>query len=53
MGRSRRTQVGGLVYHVLNRANRRAALFGDDGDDAAFLRVLAEAQAEQEEKGSG
>lgn len=41
MGRPLRTQIGGLVYHVLNRANRRAELFGDAGDYAAFLRTLA------------
>jgi putative transposase len=46
MGRPRRTQVGGLVYHVLNRANRRSQIFAESGDYAAFLRVLADAQAE-------
>jgi putative transposase len=46
MGRSLRTQAGGLVYHALNRANRRAPLFTDAGDYAAFLRALADAQAE-------
>ncbi len=46
MGRSLRTQAGGLVYHVLNRANRRAPLFGEPDDYAVFLRTLAEAQAE-------
>ena len=46
MGRPRRTQAGGLVYHVLNRANRRAQLFADGGDYAAFLRTLADAQAD-------
>src|SRR5262249_15619736 len=46
MGRPQRTQAGGLVYHVLNRANRRAQMFNHDGDYAAFLRTLADAQAE-------
>jgi putative transposase len=32
------------VYHVLNRANGRQGLFDDDGDYAAFERVLDEAQ---------
>jgi putative transposase len=32
-----------LVYHVLNRANGRRTLFNDDGDYAAFERVLAQA----------
>jgi putative transposase len=44
VGRPLRTTAGGLVYHALNRANRRAALFTDPGDYAAFLRVLAEGQ---------
>jgi len=44
MGRPLRAAPGGLVYHVLNRANGRQALFDDDGDYAAFERVLSEAQ---------
>jgi len=47
MGRPHRTQAGGLVYHVLHRANRRAELFAKPADDEAFLGILAEAQAEQ------
>jgi putative transposase len=43
MGRPLRTTPGGLVYHVLNRANARQPLFNTDGDYAAFERVLAEA----------
>jgi putative transposase len=43
MGRPLRTAPGGLVYHVLNRANGRQGLFDDDGDYAAFERVLAQA----------
>jgi putative transposase len=43
MGRPLRVAPGGLVYHVLNRANGRMALFDDDGDYAAFERVLAQA----------
>jgi putative transposase len=46
MGRPRRTQVGGLVYHALNRANGRAQIFENAGDYAAFLRVLRDAQVE-------
>ena len=34
-----------MIYHALNRANGRLALFEDDGDYAAFVRVLAEAVA--------
>ena len=44
MGRPLRAAPGGLVYHVLNRANGRQGLFDDDGDYAAFERVLHEAQ---------
>src|SRR5215471_15712591 len=47
MGRPCRTQAAGIVYHVLNRANGRAALFPDAADYAAFVGLLAEAQAEQ------
>lgn len=34
-----------MIFHVLNRANARRAIFFDDGDYAAFERVLAEALA--------
>ena len=44
MGRALRVTAGDAVYHVLNRANGRQTLFGDEGDYAAFERVLAEAQ---------
>jgi putative transposase len=44
MGRALRAAAGGLVYHVLNRANARLPLFDKDGDYAAFERVLAEAR---------
>lgn len=43
MGRPLRIAPGGLVYHVLNRANRRQPLFENEGDYAAFERVLAAA----------
>jgi putative transposase len=43
MGRPLRVAEGGLVYHALNRANARLTIFEDDGDYAAFERVLAEA----------
>ena len=45
MSRPPRAAEGGLIYHVLNRANARLAIFDDDGDYDAFLRVLAEAVA--------
>jgi putative transposase len=47
MGRALRITAGGLVYHALNRASRRAALFEGPGDYAAFARLLVEAQAER------
>jgi len=43
MGRSRRISAGGVVYHVLNRANARLSIFSDEADYAAFEKVLAEA----------
>ncbi|MCB1992738.1 MAG: transposase [Geminicoccaceae bacterium] len=42
MPRAPRTDVGGLVYHVLNRANARASLFDDAGDYRHFTTLLAE-----------
>ena len=45
MGRPLRAAEGGLIYHALNRANARLAIFSDDGDFDAFERVLAEAVA--------
>ena len=43
MGRPRRADDGGLIDHVLNRANARMTIFGNDGDYEAFERVLEEA----------
>jgi putative transposase len=43
MGRALRAAAGGMVYHVLNRANGRLPLFEKEGDYEAFTRVLAEA----------
>src|SRR4051812_42338613 len=43
MGRPKRAAAGGLVYHVLNRANARLKIFTSDEDFAAWERVLAEA----------
>jgi putative transposase len=45
MGRPLRAADGNRVYHVLNRANRRAAVFDKPGDYEAFERVLQEAVA--------
>ncbi|QDT00590.1 transposase [Adhaeretor mobilis] len=43
MGRPHRAAQGGLVYHVLNRANARMPLFEKDEDYQAFEKVLEEA----------
>ena len=44
MPRIARNAPGGLVYHVLNRANGRLRLFKKDDDFLAFERVLLLAQ---------
>ena len=43
MGRPLRSAVGGLIYHVLNRANARQTIFEHARDYEAFERVLEEA----------
>ena len=43
MPRVARNAPGGLVYHVLNRANGRQVLFRTEADYLAFEAVLAEA----------
>src|SRR5207302_9799666 len=43
MGRPKRSAEGGLIYHVLNRANARLPIFEQDADYEAFERVLREA----------
>jgi putative transposase len=48
MGRPHRAAEGGLIYHVLNRANARATIFEDGGDYEGFQKVLAEAVARTE-----
>lgn len=45
MGRALRAAPADHVYHVLNRANGRMRLFDNDGDYAAFERVLGQACA--------
>jgi putative transposase len=44
MPRTARIAPGGLVYHVLNRANGRTTLFRKDEDYHAFIELLAEAR---------
>jgi len=43
MGRPKRAADGGLIYHVLNRANARMTIFENPEDFEAFERVLQEA----------
>ncbi len=43
MARTARASVGGTCYHVLNRGNGRADVFHKDGDFAAFIELMAEA----------
>ena len=45
MARKARHCPGGYVYHVLNRAAGRIALFRHDEDYAAFVRIMQEAYA--------
>jgi putative transposase len=43
MGRPKRADDGGLIYHVLNRANARMTIFETDADYVAFEQILEEA----------
>ena len=47
MTRPLRAARGGLVFHVLNRANARATLFATPEDYGTFLETVAEAQIVQ------
>ncbi|MCK5000878.1 MAG: transposase [Anaerohalosphaera sp.] len=42
MGRAKRIDMGGIVYHVINRANGRLRIFKKKADFEAFERILAE-----------
>jgi putative transposase len=45
MGRPNRAADGGVVDHVLNRANARMTIFEKSEDFAAFERVLEQSVA--------
>src|SRR5262245_56575181 len=45
MPRAPRTDVGDLVYHVLNRANARAPLLEDEADYRRFAELIGEERA--------
>jgi putative transposase len=47
MPRTARIVPGGLVFHVLNRGNARARIFGKEADYAAFERVMKETSAKR------
>lgn len=42
MGRTPRSNIVGGTYHVMNRGNRKTAIFEDDRDRRRFLRILIE-----------
>lgn len=44
MGRPKRPNIPGGLYHVLNRGNRKAPIFEDDRDRRRFLSILTEEQ---------
>lgn len=43
MGRPQRTDIGGYVYHILNRANARATIFNTDKEYQEFEQILFDA----------
>jgi len=43
MARKTRIEFPGAIYHVLDRGDRREAIYGDDEDRRAFLTTLEEA----------
>jgi len=43
MARKLRVQYPGAIYHVMNRGDRREAIFKDDADRERFLATLGEA----------
>ena len=40
MGRARRVDVGGMIYHALNRANFRSRRFRETAHDEDFLGIV-------------
>jgi REP element-mobilizing transposase RayT len=43
MARKLRIQYPGAIYHVMNRRDRREAIFADDADRERWLQTLTEA----------
>ncbi len=48
MPRPPRAIIANYCYHVLNRANRRAEVFHEPADYAAFISLMAKAQEHEE-----
>lgn len=46
MPRTSRIALGGVIYHILNRANARSRIFSRDSDYSAFVKVVAESCAQ-------
>lgn len=46
MARSPRDRFEGATYHVMNRGNRKALIFEDDGDRRQFLKLLKESSTD-------
>ena len=44
MPRAARASVGGMIYHALNRGNRRAEVFHKPADYDAFVEAIADAR---------
>ena len=44
MGRAPRNAIGGVVFHVLNRANARVRILSQDSDYEAFEHILEQAR---------
>ena len=44
MGREARVDVGGEIYHILNRAAGRVCIFNEPGDYRRFINLLYEAK---------
>ena len=43
MARKVRIQYSGVIYHAMNRGDRREIIFADDQDRKRFLETLTEA----------
>jgi hypothetical protein len=53
MARKLRVEYPGAIYHVMNRGDRREAIFRDDSDRSLFLETLGQACAKTDRNCSG